>query len=159
MEEGGLAGLVPARPGPRRAHKLTDEVVAFARERLAADPSLRSADLVDAISRASGSACTGARSSARSPAPRGRKRRATDERAGDRDDVERYERLRSHALGGDPAGRLGLALLQRRGVAAWMRAWPSTTPAAPARPALAAAPAGEEIVGVLATMALACLAA
>jgi hypothetical protein len=27
----GLAGLVPARPGPWRAHKLTDEVVAFAR--------------------------------------------------------------------------------------------------------------------------------
>jgi transposase len=49
LEEGGLAALVRARPGPRRAHKLTDEVVAFARERLAADPSLRSADLVEAI--------------------------------------------------------------------------------------------------------------
>jgi transposase len=49
LEAGGLAALVPARPGPRRAHKLTDEVVAFARERLAADPSLRSADLVEAI--------------------------------------------------------------------------------------------------------------
>lgn len=45
----GLAGLVPARPGPRRAHKLTEEVVAFARERLEAEPSLRSADLVEAI--------------------------------------------------------------------------------------------------------------
>jgi hypothetical protein len=52
-------------------------------------------------------------------------------------------------------------LLQRRGVVAWTRAWPSAPPAAPARPAaVAAAPlAGEEIVGVLATMALACLAA
>jgi transposase len=49
LEDGGLAGLVPARPGPRRAHKLTDEVVAFARERRATDPSLRSADLVEAI--------------------------------------------------------------------------------------------------------------
>jgi transposase len=49
LEQGGLAGLVPARPGPRRAHKLTDEVVAFARERLAGDPSLGSADLVEAI--------------------------------------------------------------------------------------------------------------
>jgi transposase len=49
LEEGGLAALVPARPGPRRAHKLTDEVVAFARERLAAEPALRSADLVEAI--------------------------------------------------------------------------------------------------------------
>jgi transposase len=49
LDAGGLQGLVPARPGPRRAHKLTDEVLAFARERLAADPSLRSADLVELI--------------------------------------------------------------------------------------------------------------
>jgi transposase len=28
LAEGGLAGLVPAKPGPRRAHKLTDEVLA-----------------------------------------------------------------------------------------------------------------------------------
>lgn len=49
LDAGGLAGLVPARPGPRRAHKLTEEVVAFARERRVAQPALRSADLVDAI--------------------------------------------------------------------------------------------------------------
>ena len=49
VEAEGLAGLVPQRPGPRRAHKLTDEVVAFAEAKLAADPSLRPRDLVDAI--------------------------------------------------------------------------------------------------------------
>jgi len=49
LDAGGLAGLVPARPGPRRAHKLTEEVVAFARERRAAQPALRSSDLVEAI--------------------------------------------------------------------------------------------------------------
>ena len=49
LEQGGLAALVPARPGPRRAHKLTGEVVAFARERLAADPKLSSARLVELI--------------------------------------------------------------------------------------------------------------
>jgi len=49
LNRGGLAALVPARPGPRGAHKLTVEVVAFARRRLEADPSLRSVDLVDAI--------------------------------------------------------------------------------------------------------------
>jgi len=49
LDEGGLAGLVGARPGPRRAHKMTDEVVAFASERLQADPSLRSVDLVEVI--------------------------------------------------------------------------------------------------------------
>src|SRR5207244_45227 len=31
VDAGGLAALVPARPGPRRAHKLTAEVIAFAR--------------------------------------------------------------------------------------------------------------------------------
>ncbi len=49
VDAGGLAALVPARPGPRRAHKLTVEVVAFAKERLEADPTLRPGDLVDAI--------------------------------------------------------------------------------------------------------------
>lgn len=49
VEAGGLAALVPARPGPRRAHKLTDEVLAFAREQLADDPCLSAAHLADAI--------------------------------------------------------------------------------------------------------------
>jgi transposase len=49
LDAGGLPGLVPARPGPRGAHKLTEEVVAFARERLEADPSLRSAALAGLI--------------------------------------------------------------------------------------------------------------
>ena len=31
VERDGLGGLVPAKPGPRRAHKLTDEVVGFVR--------------------------------------------------------------------------------------------------------------------------------
>lgn len=49
LDAAGLAGLVAARPGPRRAHKLTEEVVTFARARRAADPSLRMIDLVEAI--------------------------------------------------------------------------------------------------------------
>ena len=49
LDDGGLAGLVPARPGPRGAHKLTAEVVAFAREQRAADPKLSSAALVELI--------------------------------------------------------------------------------------------------------------
>jgi transposase len=49
LDAGGLAGLVPARPGPRRAHKLTDELLTFARERLATEPGLRSADLVELL--------------------------------------------------------------------------------------------------------------
>lgn len=49
LEVGGLPALVPARPGPRRAHKLTPEIVVFAEEVLAADASLRAADVADAI--------------------------------------------------------------------------------------------------------------
>lgn len=49
LDSGGLAGLVPDRPGPRRAHKLTDEIVAFAVLARQADPTLRSADLAQAI--------------------------------------------------------------------------------------------------------------
>jgi transposase len=45
----GLAGLVPARPGPKRAHKLTDEIVAFARRAREDEPVLRSTDLVELI--------------------------------------------------------------------------------------------------------------
>src|SRR6202022_2001663 len=54
LDAGGLAGLVPARPGPRRAHKLTDEVLTFARERLPAEPALRSGGLARAVARRGG---------------------------------------------------------------------------------------------------------
>ncbi len=49
LDEGGLPALVPARPGPRGAHKMTGEVVAFARERLQADPGLSSQALAELI--------------------------------------------------------------------------------------------------------------
>src|SRR6202035_4554714 len=46
LDEDGLPGLLPMRPGPRRAHKLTEGVVADLRAALAEDPSLSTADLV-----------------------------------------------------------------------------------------------------------------
>jgi hypothetical protein len=52
---------------------------------------------------------------------------------------------------------LGLALLLRGGVSGWARAWPTTRPAPTVHPAVALAPGAEEIVGVLAAMALACI--
>ena len=45
----GLGGLVPAKPGPRRAHKLTDEVIAYARRLREHDPGMGSAQLAAAI--------------------------------------------------------------------------------------------------------------
>jgi len=83
---------------------------------------------------------------------------ATDEPGGDRGDVERYEALRRHALGGAASGwRLGLAVLQRRGVAAWARAWQAAAASPPARPPVGTPVGGDELVAVLATMALACV--
>ena len=40
FDEDGLPGLLPERPGPRRPHKLTPEVVAFLTDVSARDPSL-----------------------------------------------------------------------------------------------------------------------
>jgi len=45
----GLPGLLPARPGPRAAHKLTSEVVTFLIEQQSQQPHLRTADLVDLL--------------------------------------------------------------------------------------------------------------
>ncbi|RMF64278.1 MAG: helix-turn-helix domain-containing protein [Bacteroidetes bacterium] len=45
-EEGGLPALLPKKPGPRRAHKLSDEVVAALNEALAEQPELDPQDLV-----------------------------------------------------------------------------------------------------------------
>lgn len=43
--QAGLPGLVPERPGPRRAHKLSGAVVEVLLARQAAQPGLTSADL------------------------------------------------------------------------------------------------------------------
>jgi transposase len=45
----GLEGLVPARPGPRGGHKLTEQILAWAEQQLAADPALKAAGLADPI--------------------------------------------------------------------------------------------------------------
>ncbi len=45
FEAAGLPGLLPKRPGPRRAHKLSEPVVALLAEAATADPSLSSSDL------------------------------------------------------------------------------------------------------------------
>ncbi|MBV9198040.1 MAG: hypothetical protein JO168_28250 [Solirubrobacterales bacterium] len=76
--------------------------------------------------------------------------------------MERYEQLRRQALGGEACGwRMGLALLERRGVVAWTRAWRDTAHHPGSRPAarVVAMPAGDELVGALASMALARVAA
>jgi transposase len=45
LDAAGLPGLLPARPGPRRAHKLTEQIVGFLEQALAGDPELRAEEL------------------------------------------------------------------------------------------------------------------
>lgn len=81
--------------------------------------------------------------------------RETDEPPGARNEVARYEQLRAQALDGEPGGwRLGLAVLEHRGVVAWVRAWSTTAPAPPRVAAVDPVAASDELVGALASMAL-----
>lgn len=48
LDSGGLAGLLPVKPGPRRAHKVTEEVLDYVAELRAAGPRTPTA-LADAV--------------------------------------------------------------------------------------------------------------
>jgi transposase len=47
FEQGGLAGLIPHKPGPHGAHKLTPAVLLFVTEAHTADPSVRAERLAE----------------------------------------------------------------------------------------------------------------
>ncbi len=49
FEDQGLPGLIPKRPGPRRAHKLSETVLEYLDQERAADKSLRAKDLVERV--------------------------------------------------------------------------------------------------------------
>lgn len=49
LSAGGLPALVPAKPGPRRAHKLSEAVMNHLESLRAADPALRSGQLAQAV--------------------------------------------------------------------------------------------------------------
>ncbi len=75
LDEAGLPGLLPARPGPRRAHKLTDEIVAFLRVTRDEDPALRAPELAERVDREFGVRVhprSVERALARSPRPKSR---------------------------------------------------------------------------------------
>lgn len=76
--------------------------------------------------------------------------------------MERYELLRREALDGGASGfRLGLALLERRGVSVWARTCPPpsvsarTPPSRSGGSAVELPAAAEELVQALASLALA----
>jgi transposase len=49
FEQGGLPALMPQKRGPKKAHKLTAEVLAFVRQAQREDPSLRPAALASLV--------------------------------------------------------------------------------------------------------------
>ena len=49
FQRAGLVGLLPLRRGPRRAHKLTREVMTFIERTQREDPSLRPSELADRL--------------------------------------------------------------------------------------------------------------
>jgi hypothetical protein len=49
FQQGGLPALMPHKRGPREAHKLTAEVLAFVRQARQQDSSLRPADLAERV--------------------------------------------------------------------------------------------------------------
>src|SRR5215472_10461618 len=49
FEQGGLPALLPQRPGPKRAHKLSEEVVDFLEASLADEANLSSAQLAERL--------------------------------------------------------------------------------------------------------------
>lgn len=51
LADGGLQGLMPAKPGPRGAHKLTEQVVDHLQRLRAADPALGAAALAEAVAK------------------------------------------------------------------------------------------------------------
>jgi len=49
FQQGGLPALMPQKRGPKKAHKLTAEVLAFVRQAQQEDPSLRPASLASLV--------------------------------------------------------------------------------------------------------------
>jgi len=49
FEQSGVAGLIPHKRGPKAAHKLTDEVMAFIAEKRQEEPSVQPGELVRLI--------------------------------------------------------------------------------------------------------------
>ncbi len=48
-QRGGLPGLIPQRPGPRHAHKLSDSIVDFLLQHQVRDPMLRAPALAELL--------------------------------------------------------------------------------------------------------------
>jgi transposase len=73
LQRAGIQGLVPAKPGPRSAHKLSEEIVAHLEEHRSQSPDVTAADLAQLVQQRFGKKVH-PRSVERALARRGKKR-------------------------------------------------------------------------------------
>ena len=132
FEQDGLAGLVPHKRGPKQAHKLTEEVLAFHR-RDAPERTIRSvAGSGEADSGSLRYPGSSAKHRTQLAAPS--KKTPLTERHGStparHDLVAEYEHLRRDAIAtvAHRGEGLGWALFVRRGMTTWMQAWSECAP-------------------------------
>ena len=163
FDAAGLPGLIPQRPGPKRAHKLSEEVVDRLEQALAADPSLNSAQLARRLEQELGLRVH--RRSVERALDRRKKRcppQFVNEPSPAGELSLAYEALRAQATGQLPATTpRGLALFLTAGCPTWMQAW---TPLAVGVPRTTAAPhrreasvgLASEVVQLLTQMAVGC---
>ena len=149
LRERGLAGLVPAKPGPKGGHKLTGQVVDLLEDLLEADPACgrriwppRSGQRfgVSVHPRSVERALQRRRTARREDEQGGEQApgaapKSSDQSGSIHQDItagddrgaftQRYEQLRSAAAAGSGGWRHGLGVLLTQGMAAWMAAWTS----------------------------------
>lgn len=121
FEHGGLPALLPKKPGPRRSHKLSIEVVRYLEQLLDADPSLRAVELCERARERFGIEVH-PRSIERALARQKKKTSVIGfATPGSKHLAADYEALRSGVLETQRSGApLGLVILLREGLAAWM---------------------------------------
>ena len=81
LQRAGLPGLMPGRRGPKRAHKLTGEVMGFIRHQRAKDKTLRAPTLAEQVRQRFGITIH-PRTIERALGPPGKKRRVRNPRGG-----------------------------------------------------------------------------
>ena len=124
FQQGGLPALMPQKRGPKQAHKLTAEVLAFIRQA----PSGRSLLTFGGSGFAHPGSLWHHGSSAQYRTRFGAQSKKTavnealPQSVAGEDWVARYEQLRKDVLSQATGGGFGLIILLRQGMTAWMRA-------------------------------------
>ena len=165
--ESGLAGFLPEKRGPKGAHKLTDEIIAFLDSQIEADGTIHATELAKTVETRFGLKVH-PRSIERA-FERKKKRASTvnlsPEVGIDVNLVDEYERLRQTALAG---GLDGFSFNEHRIISAGLSSWishfkasqrlpPATTPHNPWRAAIGAnflEKADGSVVDLIASMAM-----